>query len=110
MLIENQTRNTVVASGALFAKDFITKSIGLISHATPVPLVFKTQLGIHTFFMRYEIDVMLLDESNYIRDICPYLKPNRLYVWGFFTRTVIELPAGRINETKSRIGDEVAFM
>lgn len=109
MLIENQTRNTIIASSAISVKDFIGKSIGLISYPIPKPFVFKTQLGIHTFLMRYTIDVMLLDDTNRIIDIAPRLKPNRLLLWDFHTRTVIELPEGSISKSKSQIDDQLLF-
>lgn len=55
---------------------------------------FKARLGIHTFFMRCPINVVLLDEKKNIVAKKEKLKPWRIWAWGLKKYTVVELPVG----------------
>jgi uncharacterized membrane protein (UPF0127 family) len=109
MLIENQTRNTMVASDAIIAKNIFQKALGLLLHSSAVPLVLKTRFGIHTFFLRYEIDVLILDSTNRVVDMNPYMKSWRIFTWNPNYSLVLELPGGRIGESKTQIGDQLVL-
>jgi uncharacterized protein len=72
--------------------------IGLLRYEKPVAMLFKTRFGIHTFGMRFPIDVIVLDrELNVVRSIS-YLQPNRIFLWQPIYNLVIELPAGTIQK------------
>ena len=68
-------------------------------------MLLKTRFGIHTFGMKYTIDVLVLDKQNRVIALKENLKPNRIFLWNFNYETVLELPYGTIKETKSEIGD-----
>lgn len=58
-------------------------------------LLLKTSGSIHTFFMRFAIDVVFLDGDFRVKRIYHSLKPFR-FTWSHWgTRWVLELPAGR---------------
>lgn len=66
--------------------------------------------SIHTFFMRFSIDVLFLDhEGTVLRalDAIPPWRATRVYAKA---RSVLELPAGTLAETSTRAGDRVAFL
>jgi len=67
-------------------------------------LQFNKCNSIHTFFMRENIDVILLDKNNYVIDIKKNLKPWRLFFFSFRVKNIIELPIGDYN---LKIGDMV---
>ncbi|NLZ27935.1 MAG: DUF192 domain-containing protein [Firmicutes bacterium] len=56
--------------------------------------------GIHTFFMRYPVDILFLDRNFKVVETCPALKPNRLSPIIKEARHVLEFPSG----TMARLG------
>lgn len=82
------------------AKTFSQKIRGLIGSPKPYPLLLQTRWGIHTFGMRYAIDVIVVDKENTIVKIKQNLKPNKIFLWNPRYTTVIELPEGTIRKQK----------
>ena len=65
-------------------------------------LKFKTN-GIHTFFMKTNIDVILTDKNGKIMYIYRNLKPNKIILPKKGVKYTYEMPVNYINKTK--IGD-----
>jgi len=76
------------------------KSQGLLGSKKPHPLLLRTRFGIHTFGMKFPIDVIILDKENRVVALRKNVKPNRLYFWNPMYNTVLELPLGTIEEKK----------
>jgi uncharacterized membrane protein (UPF0127 family) len=74
------------------------KSIGLVNSKKAYPVYFQTRFGIHTFGMRFPIDVIILDKSNRVVKIVENLQPFRIFIWNPFFNQVIELPVGTIEK------------
>ena len=68
-------------------------------------LVFKTRFGIHTFFLKLPIDVIVLDKNKKAVIIKRSLKPNRIFFWNIMYDTVVELPKNSIQISKTEEGD-----
>lgn len=66
--------------------------------------------SIHTYFMRYSIDVLYLDRHNRIVGMEPELKPGRVGTVFHGAVSVVELPMGSIRLTKPQIGQAVQFI
>lgn len=66
--------------------------------------------SIHTFFMKYEIDVLYINKENEIVGIEERLKPGRLGSRFSGASSVIEFPAGAINHLTASVGHTVAFV
>lgn len=49
---------------------------------------------IHTFFMKFTIDVVFLDRTNRIVKLCPQFKPWRITPLIWRAKTVLEMNAG----------------
>jgi len=71
--------------------------------------IFPTQ-AIHTFGMRFSIDVVFLDSSLFVKRIYKALPPWRLttYVWG--AESALELPSGSVARTGTTVGDQLQFV
>jgi|SRR5581483_3194847 len=82
------------------ANSFLDKSIGLLNAKKPFPLLLKTRFGIHTFGMKYPIDVIVLNNQNSVVSLKEQLKPQSIYFWNIFFNTIIELPAGTVKKEK----------
>lgn len=65
--------------------------------------------GIHTFFMRYSIDVLHLDSNGQIVAVEENLQPGKISKIHPLTKKVVELPAGKIKKTQTKVGHRLQF-
>jgi uncharacterized membrane protein (UPF0127 family) len=112
----NQTRGTVLCEQVEDATSAMARGRGLMGRAGlapgagmligsgPLPLMW-----IHTFFMRFPIDLVFLDRGGKIARIMPNVKPWRLTAPVFGARSALELEAGAAARNSSHAGDEVSF-
>ena len=64
--------------------------------------------AVHTFGMRFPIDIVFLDRQKRVRRTCENVEPGRIRL-DLFARSVLELPVGTIRRTCIRAGSELAF-
>jgi uncharacterized membrane protein (UPF0127 family) len=64
---------------------------------------------IHMFGMRFAIDVVFLDATGRILCVQERLRPYRLSRLVLRAHGVLELPAGTIRLSRTRVGDQVDF-
>lgn len=87
----------------------VDKSIGLLRYKEARPVYFTTRFGIHTFGMKFPIDVVVLDSEFKIIALTQRLAPNRIFLWSPRYYHVIELPAGEIQKETLTIGTKIIF-
>src|SRR5258708_2790684 len=109
MKVTNQTKKTTIAEDIILPISLLDKSLGLLKYKTPVAMLFKTRFGIHTYSMKYPIDVLILNKQNRVVALKKNLKPYRIFLWNFNYETVLELPAGTIEKTKTQLKDQLHF-
>lgn len=79
------------------AGNFITRMVGLLGARrldTRSGLWITPSSGVHTFGMRFAIDVVALDERNRVLRVWKNVVPQRLVFAPKKTRSVLELAAG----------------
>ena len=91
------------------AKNLKEKIQGLLGKEKPESLMIKTHFGIHTFGMKFPIDVLILDRNNTIVSIKKNLKPYRIFLWNPLYEKVIELPPQTIEKKKLKLNDVVCL-
>lgn len=94
----------------LNVKQFTTlaqKCAGLIGKNYPQAVMFQTRWGIHTFGVKFPIDVLILDKANRVVANKKFLKPNRLWWWNPEYNTVIELPENTIEKLNIQKKDTI---
>jgi uncharacterized membrane protein (UPF0127 family) len=64
--------------------------------------------SVHTFWMRFSIDLIYLDRQKRIRRLVSAVPPWRISAC-FSAHSVIELPAGVITDTLTQPGDMLEF-
>jgi uncharacterized membrane protein (UPF0127 family) len=65
--------------------------------------------SVHTFFMKFTIDVVFLDKEKKVVAINHSMPPYR-HSWIYWrARSVLELPAGRCRAVNLNVGDYLAF-
>ena len=103
-MIKNISKNTILSNDH-FYKTGLSKTKGLMLSKTARTLVFKTRFGIHTFFMQFPIDLIILDDKMKVVFIKEHIKPNRITFWNPKYNLVIEMPIGSISTSKTNLGD-----
>lgn len=83
------------------------KSDGLLKYKKAQPVYFKTRWGIHTFFMKFPIDVVILNNNYQVVKLKKSLKPNRVMIWNPKHFNILELPDGFIEKNKMTLGTKV---
>jgi uncharacterized membrane protein (UPF0127 family)/catechol 2,3-dioxygenase-like lactoylglutathione lyase family enzyme len=104
----NLTRDTVLAERAAVAETPGTRGRGLLgtdSLEDGCGLLIVPCRQVHTFGMRYPIDVIFVDEAWRVKKVVAGMKPGRVGALVFRARAVIELPAAKTAETETRVGD-----
>jgi uncharacterized membrane protein (UPF0127 family) len=64
--------------------------------------------SIHTFFMKFAIDVIYLNKKRVVRKVVPAIAPWRLSIC-LTAHSVLELPPGTIADSKTEPGDQLEF-
>jgi len=88
-------------------KSFKDKALGLINSKKAFPVLIKTRFGIHTFGLRFPVDVLVLDKGNKVVRTSINLRQNRFFMWNPKFYTVIELPQGQIIKKNIKLGDTI---
>ncbi|MBQ9336126.1 MAG: DUF192 domain-containing protein [Lentisphaeria bacterium] len=110
MVILNLTRESVPARNAHPAAGFGERLAGLIGKrfsAEMDGMVFDRCNAIHTFFMRYPIDVIFADRQYKVLKAVSAFPPWRPCLACRDAYYVIELPAGTLEATDTREGDQL---
>lgn len=107
MIIKNHTKQRILVTDAKLLKTEKERAIGLIGSKKPKSILFETRFGIHTFFMKFPIDVIILDDNKKVVAIKESLKSNRIFMWNPKYKTVIELPEGMIKKSGTTVYDKI---
>jgi len=112
-LVQNRTRGETLAANVSLADTPRARRVGLLRHNKLDPgeglWIYPTQ-AIHTFGMRFPIDVAFLDRHLRVTRIYHGLKPFRLTAFAWGSRSVLELAQGSLARTQTSVGDELQFV
>jgi uncharacterized protein len=111
VLIRNRTRDTVLAQAADVADTSAKRRTGLLKHERLAPgegLWIVPCESVHTFFMKFPIDLVYLDRKKKVRKVRSAVPAWRLSMC-LTAHSIIELPAGVIEQTRTMVGDELAI-
>jgi uncharacterized protein len=107
--VRNLTKGTNVAETALIADTSQKRRTGLLNHTGLEPgegLWIVPCEGVHTFAMKFAIDVLFLDKKRKVLKVRARMDRRRMAV-SIFAHSVLELPSGRAAETKTEPGDQL---
>jgi Uncharacterized conserved protein len=110
--IINLTQGTTLADNVCVADNIFTRIKGLLGKeglTRGEALIIKPCNSIHMFFMRFAIDAVFADKNNKVVGLVERLRPFRLSPIFFKAYFVIELPAGTIQETRTKIQDRLSI-
>ena len=111
ILVRNQTRNTVLADSADVADSSAKRRTGLLKHDRLAPgqgLWIVPCESVHSFFMKFPIDLVYLDRKHKVRKIRHNMAPWRMSIC-LSAHSILELPAGVLAATGTQAGDQLAI-
>ncbi|MFA5975507.1 MAG: DUF192 domain-containing protein [Elusimicrobiota bacterium] len=109
MSVRNQTRGTELAGRVRIASSLLDRVVGLLRTPRLEPgtgIWLKPCRSVHTWFMRYPIDVLFLDSDGRVLHQGT-LKPWRFSRWVSRSQSVLELSAGTLDLTGTQTGDRL---
>ncbi|MFL5930030.1 MAG: DUF192 domain-containing protein [Gaiellaceae bacterium] len=106
-----RTDGVVVCEECLVAATPFTRMRGLLGRSS-LPsgqgILLRPAASVHTFFMRFSIDVVFLDAELRVVAIAADLRPWRA-AGKRGARAVVELPAGECERRGLEVGDQLRF-
>ena len=110
LIARNLDTGAVVADNVAVADTHATRAVGLLNRSGLNPgegLWIVPSRGVHTCWMRFAIDVVALDEAGVVVDSVATLKPWRIRLPRRGTAGVLELPAGSLAATGTKVGHRI---
>ena len=113
LVARNQSRgNVILASRVAWAGTSAQRRKGLLgreSLALDEGLYITPCEWVHTFGMRFPIDIAFLHRDGRVLALHHTLRPKRLSKLVFRADGVLELAAGRLRETRTCVGDVIVL-
>ena len=100
----------IMADRVTVASRHLERAVGLLgrSHLDVGEGLWITPCnGVHTWFMRFSIDVVALDANGVIVDAVSMLQPWRMRLPKPGAHSVLELPAGTLLSAHTKIGHKI---
>jgi uncharacterized membrane protein (UPF0127 family) len=110
LVARNASLDTVIADHVGVAATRASRAVGLLSRSGLEPgeaLWIVPSRGVHTWGMRFTIDVLALDEAGKVIDCVSHLRPWRVRLPRRGTAGVLELPAGTLAASHTELGHQV---
>lgn len=111
--VGNVTRGTVLGSDIRIANTTLSRIVGLLANSGLLPgsgLLIEPSSGVHTFGMRFAIDVLALDRKLRVLGVWENLKPFRIAALSTKTHKVLELPVGAIRNSNTQVDDQLLLL
>jgi uncharacterized membrane protein (UPF0127 family) len=83
------------------AKTFLSRFLGfMFKKNANYAILFKNCRSVHTFFMRFNIDVVFLDKENKVIKVVENVKPFRMVLPIKNSFSILEIPSNAVNFKK----------
>jgi uncharacterized membrane protein (UPF0127 family) len=110
LVARNVDTGELVANRVTVATRKVERAIGLLKHSTLPPgegLLITPCRGVHTWGMRFTIDILALDATGVVVDAVRALGPWRIRLPRAGAVSVLELPAGSLMKTNTERGHRI---
>jgi uncharacterized protein len=88
------------------------RNTGLLKHSSlgaGEGLWIKPSEGVHTFGMKFSIDVIFVSKKGIVLKLRPNMVKRRIALC-LRAHSVVELPVGVIDSTRTAVGDQLEFV
>jgi hypothetical protein len=109
ILVRNQTRGTVLGGDIDLADTSEKRRTGLLKHTRLEPgtgLWIVPCESVHTFFMKFAIDLVYIDRKHKVRKVRHAVPAWRLSAC-LTAHSILELPPGTAQQTATQAGDQL---
>ncbi len=110
VLVTKKGTGIVIGERIAIADTSLSRLVGLMGRPR-LPegggLLITPSSGVHTFGMRFPIDVIALDRDMQVVDVWSRLRPFRTTRISLKYHRVLELPAGQIERCGVSVGDQL---
>jgi uncharacterized protein len=109
--VQNTTRGTLIGNAIDSAETSAARRTGLLRHTgleEGAGLWIVPCESVHTFFMKFPIDLVYLDRRHRVRSVVRGLVPWRLSMC-LTAHSILELPTGTIDRTNTQKGDQLVL-
>ena len=100
----------IVADRVTVASRRLQRAVGLLgrSHLDPGEALWITPCnGVHTWFMRFPIDVLAMDANGVVVDVVSDMKPWRMRLPKAGSASVLEFRAGTLANAGMKLGHRI---
>jgi len=111
-VIRNTRNGRVLADDLISAFDSKSRNVGLLNHNSfphGAAMLIAPTNAVHTFFMRFPIDIAFINREGTVVKVCRSVRPWRIAA-ALRGYGVIELPAGTLAAADTVVGDVLAVV
>ncbi len=111
IVVRNQTRSTILADAAELADTSEKRRTGLLKHASlgqGEGLWIVPCESVHSFFMKFAIDLVYMDKNKKVKKVRHSMVPWRVSAC-LSAHSILELPAGAVAATGTQAGDQLVI-
>ena len=108
----NATRGSLLGERVRVADTGLTRIVGLLGERELQKgdgLLIVPSQGVHTWGMKFAIDIAVVDGDWKVIGLSHALKPFRMTRLFWKGAAVLELPAGTLSSTSTSLGDAIEF-
>ena len=106
--VTNTSSGQIIATRVKIAEDFKSRSVGLLNRSSldeDEGLLISPCNSIHTFFMKFPIDIVFLDKKGVVVRTIENMVPSRMACSMLKAFDTLELVAGKLKKTPVKVGD-----
>lgn len=107
-MLKNASLGISIDSKVIHLKSIKDKTLGAIRFNDKI-LFFETRFGVHSFFVKAPIDIIVLDKDKKVVKIKKSLLPKRIFLWNPKYFLILELPKDSIEKLKLKVGHIIEF-
>ena len=113
MIVQNAERESVLGASIELAGSSATRAKGLLGRDgldAGEGMLFKHCASLHTFFMRFAIDIIFADREGRVLKVSHAVAPYRLCAAPLRAYYALELPPGSIDASGTQVNDHLVFL
>ena len=113
MIVQNADRDSVLGTAVEVAETAARRAKGLLGRdhlADGEGLLFKHCSSLHTFFMRFAIDIAYISKDGQVLKMSHSVPPFRICVAPLRAHYALELPSGSLASSNTRVKDMLRFV